>query len=204
MRRPSPRGLPEVSRVVVVLGRQGSGKGTQCDLLQQRYDRVSHVSTGEMLRDAAASGTPLGRRAEALMTAGDLVPDDVVCDVVAERLGPLLRSGNTVLLDGFPRTPAQADALSEMVGTDGLAGAVLLEVGNEDALERMLVRGRADDTAAGIARRLELYETQTAPLVDWFAVRGLLRRVDGTGAVAEVFDRLSDAVAGLVTLRLSR
>ena len=193
-----------MSRVVVVLGRQGSGKGTQCDLLQQRYDRVSHVSTGEMLRDAAASGTPLGRRAEALMTAGDLVPDDVVCDVVAERLGPLLRSGNTVLLDGFPRTPAQADALSEMVGADGLAGAVLLEVGNEDALERMLVRGRADDTAAGIARRLELYETQTAPLVDWFAVRGLLRRVDGTGAVAEVFDRLSDAVAGLVTLRLSR
>ncbi|MCY3561103.1 MAG: adenylate kinase [bacterium] len=193
-----------MSQVVVVLGRQGSGKGTQCDLLQQRYDRVSHVSTGEMLRDAAASGTPLGRRAEALMTAGDLVPDDVVCDVVAERLGPLLRSGNTVLLDGFPRTPAQADALSEMVGADGLAGAVLLEVGNEDALERMLVRGRADDTAAGIARRLELYETQTAPLVDWFAVRGLLRRVDGTGAVAEVFDRLSDAVAGLVTLRLSR
>ncbi len=193
-----------MSQVVVVLGRQGSGKGTQCDLLQQRYDRVSHVSTGEMLRDAAASGTPVGRRAEALMTAGDLVPDDVVCDVVAERLGPLLRSGNTVLLDGFPRTPAQADALSEMVGADGLAGAVLLEVGNEDALERMLVRGRADDTAAGIARRLELYETQTAPLVDWFAVRGLLRRVDGTGAVAEVFDRLSDAVAGLVTLRLSR
>ncbi|MDE0667544.1 MAG: adenylate kinase [bacterium] len=193
-----------MSQVVVVLGRQGSGKGTQCDLLQQRYDRVSHVSTGEMLRDAAASGTPVGRRAEALMTAGDLVPDDVVCDVVAERLGPLLRSGNTVLLDGFPRTPAQADALSEMVGADGLAGAVLLEVGNEDALERMLVRGRADDTAAGIARRLELYEAQTAPLVDWFAVRGLLRRVDGTGAVAEVFDRLSDAVAGLVTLRLSR
>ena len=193
-----------MSGVIVVLGRQGSGKGTQCDLLQQRFDGVVHVSTGDMLRDAAASGTPLGRRAEAIMAAGELVPDDVMCDVVAERLAPLLQPGTTVLLDGFPRTPAQADALAGMTAPDGLVGAVLLEVGVEEVSERMLARGRGDDTVAGIARRLELYEAQTAPLVDWFAGRELLVRIEGTGAPEEVFARLAAAVGGLVPLRLSR
>ena len=82
-----------MSGVIVVLGRQGSGKGTQCALLQQRYDALAHVSTGDMLRDAAASGTPLGRRAEAIMAAGELVPDDVMCDVVAERMRAAPRFG---------------------------------------------------------------------------------------------------------------
>ncbi|MCY4631196.1 MAG: adenylate kinase [bacterium] len=190
--------------VVVVLGRQGAGKGTQCGLLQDRYDGVAHVSTGDMLRDAAASGTPLGAHAEAIMATGDLVPDDVMCDVVAERLAALDRSGVTVLLDGFPRTPAQAEALAGMTAPDGLLGAVLLEVDVREVSERMQARGRGDDTAEGIARRLELYETQTAPLVDWFAERGLLRRINGTGEPAEVFDRLATAIGGLVPLRLSR
>ena len=193
-----------MSGVIVVLGRQGSGKGTQCGLLQQRYDGVVHVSTGDMLRDAAASGTPLGRRAEALMAAGELVPDDLMCDVVAERLAPLRESGTTVLLDGFPRTPAQAEALAGMTAPDGLVAAVLLEVDVQEVSERMVARGRGDDTVAGIARRLELYEAQTAPLVDWFAERGLLVRIEGTGAPEEVFHRLAAAVGGLVPLRLSR
>ena len=193
-----------MSGVIVVLGRQGSGKGTQCGLLQQRYDGVAHVSTGDMLRDAAASGSPLGLRAEAIMAAGELVPDDVMCDVVAERLAPLLASGITVLLDGFPRTPAQAEALAGMTAPDGLVGAVLLEVDVQEVSERMLARGRHDDTVSGIARRLELYEARTAPLVDWFTERGLLVRISGTGAPEEVFDRLAAAVGGLVPLRLSR
>ena len=193
-----------MSGVIVVLGRQGSGKGTQCALLQQRYDGVVHVSTGDMLRDAAASGTALGRRAEAIMAAGELVPDDVMCDVVAERMRPLLDSGVTVLLDGFPRTPAQAASLAELTAPDGLLGAVLLEVDVAEVSERMLARGRHDDTAAGIARRLELYEAQTAPLVEWFTERGMLQRINGTGTPPEVFDRLTAAVGGLVPLTLSR
>ncbi|MCY3926006.1 MAG: adenylate kinase [bacterium] len=193
-----------MSGVIVVLGRQGSGKGTQCGLLQQRYGGVVHVSTGDMMRGAAASGTPLGRRTEALMAAGELIPDDVMCDVVAERLAPLLESGATVLLDGFPRTPAQAEALAAMTAPDGLLGAVLLEVDTSEVSERMLARGRGDDTEAGIARRLELYEAQTAPLVDWFTERGLLVRIDGTGAPAEVFGQLAAAVGRLVPLGLSR
>ncbi|MCY3663200.1 MAG: adenylate kinase [bacterium] len=193
-----------MSGVIVVLGRQGSGKGTQCALLQRRYGGIVHVSTGDMLRDAAASGSPLGRRAEAIMATGELVPDDVMCDVVAERLGPLLESGITVLLDGFPRTPAQAASLAGMTAADGLLGAVLLDVDVAEVSERMLARGRHDDTAVGIARRLELYEEQTAPLVDWFSERAMLRRIDGTGTPAEVFERLTAAVGGLVPLRLSR
>jgi len=193
-----------MSGVIVVLGRQGSGKGTQCALLQRRYDGIVHVSTGDMLRDAAAPGSPLGRRAEAIMAGGELVPDDVMCDVVAERLAPLLESGTTVLLDGFPRTPAQAASLAVMTAPGGLLGAVLLDVDVAEVSERMLARGRHDDTAAGIARRLELYEAQTAPLVDWFTERAMLRRIDGTGTPAEVFDRLTAAIGGLVPLRLSR
>jgi len=193
-----------MSGVIVVLGRQGSGKGTQCALLQRRYDGIVHVSTGDMLRDAAASGSPLGRLAEAIMAGGELVPDDVMCDVVAERLAPLLESGTTVLLDGFPRTPAQAASLAVMTAPGGLLGAVLLDVDVAEVSERMLARGRHDDTAAGIARRLELYEAQTAPLVDWFTERAMLRRIDGTGTPAEVFDRLTAAIGGLVPLRLSR
>ena len=190
--------------VIAVLGRQGAGKGTQCAMLAERFDTVVHVSTGDMLRDAAALDTPLGRRAGAIMAAGELVPDDVMCDVVAERLAALEDSGATVLLDGFPRTPAQAEALAGMTASGGLRGAVLLEVGVAEVSERMLARGRGDDTAAGIARRLELYEAQTAPLVEWFADRGLLQTVDGTGEPAEVFDRLAAAIGGLVPLRLSR
>lgn len=193
-----------MSGVIVVLGRQGSGKGTQCGLLQQRYDGVVHVSTGEVLRDAAAAGTSLGRRVEAIIAAGELVPDEVMCDVVAERLAPLLSSGTTVLLDGFPRTPAQAEVLAAMTAPDGLLGAVLLEVDVQQVTERMLARGRGDDTVAGIARRLELYEAQTAPLVDWFAERELLVTVEGTGPPEQVSDRLTAAVSGLVPLRLSR
>lgn len=193
-----------MSGVIAVLGRQGAGKGTQCALLVERYSGAIHISTGDMLRDAAAADTPLGRRAASIMAAGELVPDDVMCDVVAERLGSLPAAVAVVLLDGFPRTPAQADALVGMTAHSGLAGAVLLEVGTEEVSDRMITRGRSDDTAASIARRLELYETQTAPLVDWFDRRGMLRRVDGTGTPEQVFDRLAAAVCGLVPLALSR
>lgn len=190
--------------VLVVLGRQGSGKGTQCAMLAERHDGVVHVSTGDLLREAAATGTPLGAQAAAVMAAGELVPDDVMCDIVNERLAAPARQGATVLLDGFPRTPAQADALAAMTAPDGLRGAVLIDVELEEVSGRMLARGRDDDTAAGIARRLELYEKQTAPLVAWFERREILRRVDGDGEPEEVYLRLVAAARELVPLALSR
>ena len=184
--------------VLVVLGRQGSGKGTQCARLAETHEGVVHCSTGDILRAAAESDTPLGRQAASIMAAGELVPDDVMCEIVAQRLAAPESAGALVLLDGFPRTPAQADALASMTAPDGLAGAMLLEVEVAEASGRMLTRGRPDDTAAGIARRLELYETETAPLVDWFERRGVLYRVDGLGDPDVVFRRIVAALAGLL------
>ncbi len=190
----SPGGAADV-KVLVISGRQGSGKGTQCALLVERLG-FEHVSTGDLLRSAAASETPLGRRAAAIMQTGELMPDDVMCELVSERLSRF-PAGSRVVLDGFPRTPAQAEALEAMVPDGGLIGAVVLSVGVAEVSGRMRDRGRPDDTAEGIARRLELYEEQTAPLLTWFSERGLAVEVDGVGDPEEVFGRLSAAVEAI-------
>lgn len=190
----SPGGAADV-KVLVISGRQGSGKGTQCALLVERLG-FEHVSTGDLLRSAAASESPLGRRAAAIMQTGDLMPDDVMCELVSERLNRF-PAGSKVVLDGFPRTPAQAEALEAMIPAGGLIGAVVLSVGVAEVSGRMRDRGRPDDTDEGIARRLEIYEEQTAPLLAWFSERGLAVEVDGVGDPEEVFGRLSAAVEAI-------
>jgi adenylate kinase len=178
---------------LVILGRQGSGKGTQCERLVAHYG-IPHISTGDMLRAAVSEGTELGLKAKAVMDSGDLVSDDIMNGIVAERLAKpdIVEAG--VILDGFPRTPAQADALELIVGRGGLYAAVNLDVPVDVVKERMQLRGRPDDTPDGIARRLELYERETAPLIDWFARRDLLVVVDGLGTEDEVFARLVAAI----------
>ncbi len=180
---------------LVILGRQGSGKGTQCARLMESFGPV-HVSTGDMLRAAVATGTEFGRRAEAIMDAGELVPDEIMNGIVAERLSADDVVERGVLLDGYPRTPAQAEALQEALDSAGthLDLALNLEVPIEEATRRMLDRARADDTEEAILRRLALYETETAPLVAWFERRSLLITVDGLGSEDEVFQRLRRAV----------
>ncbi len=180
---------------LVILGRQGSGKGTQCARLMESFGPV-HVSTGDMLRAAVATGTEFGRQAEAIMDAGELVPDEVMNGIVAERLSADDVVERGVLLDGYPRTPAQAEALQEVLDSAGthLDLALNLEVPIEEATRRMLDRARADDTEEAILRRLALYETETAPLVAWFERRSLLITVDGLGSEDEVFQRLRRAV----------
>lgn len=174
---------------LVILGRQGSGKGTQCARLVAHYGTV-HVSTGDMLRAAVAEGTELGRRADEIMQRGDLVPDDVMNGIVAERLAKAdIRAGG-VLLDGFPRTAAQAEALEGILGDDALTVAVNLDVPVAVCRERMLGRGRSDDTPEAIDRRLANYEAQTAPLLQWYGERRLLETVDGLATEDEVFARL--------------
>jgi adenylate kinase len=178
---------------IVMLGRQGSGKGTQAARLVEHF-RTTHVSTGDMLRAAVAEGTELGLKAKAVMDAGDLVSDDIMNGIVAERLAkPDIEAGG-VILDGFPRTPAQAEALTAIVGNGGLDAAVNLDVPVTVVKERMAARGRVDDTPEAIDRRLSLYEQETAPLIDWFATRGLLVVVDGLGTEDEVFGRLVAAI----------
>jgi adenylate kinase len=174
---------------LVVLGRQGSGKGTQSQLLVEYYGTI-HISTGDMLRAAVAARTELGQRAQQIMDAGDLVPDDVMVGIVRDRLAQADVVEHGFLLDGFPRTPAQAAALEEIMVDHPLDAAINIDVPVAEVTGRMLARGRDDDTPEGIARRLELYEQETAPLLAWFDERGLLRIVDGLGSEPEVFGRL--------------
>lgn len=178
-------------RRIVFLGPPGAGKGTQAELVAAALN-VPHISTGEMFRDAVASGSELGRRAQEIMEAGDLVPDDLTSALVAERIAaPDAECG--YLLDGFPRTGAQAEALDAMAG--GTVDTVMLvEVDEEELVRRLLKRaaesGRSDDNEVTIRRRLEVYRDLTEPLVRLYESRGLLRRFDGVGTVEEVFARL--------------
>ena len=182
---------------MVILGRQGSGKGTQSLHLVAQYGCV-HLSTGDVLRAAVEEGTELGRQAAGIMNAGGLVGDDVMIPLVAERVAkPDIMSGG-VLLDGFPRTADQANGLEAMLADLGqeLTIAINLDVPVEEVTVRMMARGREDDTEEAIARRLSLYEEQTAPLLEWFAERGLLATVDGLGEEDQVFSRLTEAIDG--------
>ena len=186
---------------LVILGRQGSGKGTQADRLVEAYSPI-HVSTGDMLRAAVADGTELGRRAGALMDAGELVGDDLINGIVAERLARSDVVEHGFLLDGYPRTPDQATAMEGFLSEAGttLDGAVNLDVSVDEVTARMLARGRVDDTEEAIRRRLDLYESETAPLLAWFADRGLLEVVDGMGDEDVVFGRLSTVIDARLSL----
>ena len=182
---------------LIFLGPQGSGKGTQASRLA-RLMGVPHISTGEMLRQAVADGTELGRKADAIMQAGDLVPDELVVAMVGERLRqPDAQCG--YLLDGFPRNVAQAEALDGVLDTP-LDAVVRLDVPHDELMERMLLRakaeGRADDTEEGISRRLEIYWEETAPLSDYYAETGVVvNAVDGSGGIDEVFARVALSMA---------
>jgi len=182
---------------LIFLGPQGSGKGTQASRLA-RLMAVPHVSTGDMLRQAVADGTELGRKAEAIMKAGDLVPDELVVAMVGERLA----QGDAAcgyILDGFPRNVAQARALDEVLDKP-LDGLIQLDVPHEELMKRMLLRaeqeGRADDTEDGISRRLEIYWEETAPLSGYYRDSGRnVYPVDGLGGIDEVFARVALALA---------
>jgi len=182
---------------LVILGRQGSGKGTQAARLVDAYGPV-HMSTGDMLRAAVNAGTELGLEASVVMDAGDLVGDDLINGIVAERLALDDVAADGFLLDGYPRTPDQATALEDFLAETGtpLDVALNLDVSVDEVTARMVARGRTDDTEEGIRRRLDLYESETAPLLAWFAERELLDVVDGLGDEDAVFDRLTSAIAG--------
>jgi adenylate kinase len=176
---------------IVFIGPPGAGKGTQAERLIEKY-KLAHLSTGDMLRAARDAGTEIGKKAEAFMSRGELVPDDVIMAIIAERLAePDCRGG--YLLDGFPRTIAQAEALDAMLAkkTTPLDAVVELRVAEEELFNRLAGRGRADDNPDVIRQRLVAYRRQTEPLLDYYAKKGLLEVVDGLGTVEEVFDRVT-------------
>jgi adenylate kinase len=181
---------------LILFGRQGAGKGTQCKVLHDHYGAV-HISTGDMLRDAVAARTELGLEAGEYLTSGELVPDDVMVGIVEERIAqPDAARG--FILDGFPRTIPQAQALLEHTGPEGIHVAVDLDVPLDIVKERMLGRGRDDDTESAIVRRLELYEEETIPTIRWFEEQGRLITVDGVGTPEEVSQRLVKAIDAAV------
>ena len=185
---------------LVILGRQGSGKGTQCLRLSELY-RTIHISTGDMLRAAVETQTELGKKAKIIMDAGDLFPDEIINGIVAERIekNDVLESG--FILDGYPRTSAQAEALEGELLSSGLSLdlAINLEVPVDEVTQRMLDRSRADDTEEAIQRRLEIYENETAPLLEWFEERNNLIVVDGLGTEDVVFSRLQNVIDGVIS-----
>ena len=204
---------------LVVLGKQGAGKGTQCVRLSHHYV-VPHVSTGDMLRAAVKQGTPLGRKAKDQMDKGELLGDDLIMEMVAERLRESDVRARGFVLDGCPRTVDQAEQLATVLHPVDLDLAIDIVVPTHQVLRRLAARRvcvdcganysvstppmvnwtcdvcggevvqRQDDTEEAISRRLELYERQTAPLIDWYQSRSQLESVSGTGAPDAVTRRM--------------
>src|SRR6187402_1249929 len=204
---------------LVLLGRQGAGKGTQCVRLSRHYV-IPHISTGDMLRSAVKEGTEFGKKAQEIMDRGELVSDEIMAGVVEERLSADDTQNRGYVLDGFPRTVGQAESLGKITATDPLDLVIDLVVPTDVVLERLAARRvcvdcatnysveapprygwvcdncggdvvqRADDTPEAIQKRLDLYERETAPLIAWYTERGLLAEVDGLGSTDEVTQRL--------------
>ena len=212
---------------LILLGPPGAGKGTQAERLREDFG-LAHISTGDMLRAQVAKGTELGKQAKAYMERGELVPDRVIIDMITERIGEDDARGG-FLLDGFPRTEAQADALADALkrAERSLTAAILIDVPDDEVVRRLAGRRvcvknpghiyhvefdppkhegicdqdgarlvqRDDDHEETIRRRLEVYHEQTAPLIDYYEQRGLLRRFDGQRPVDELGDRIRATLA---------
>ena len=189
---------------LVLLGAPGSGKGTQAMRLKEHL-QVPHVSTGDLLRAEVAAGSKLGLEASAVMARGELVSDAILLGMLEARFArprPNEQStANGFILDGYPRNLAQASALGDLLARIGqpMDRAVQLEVDSELLVERIAGRakaqGRADDNPESVRTRLEVYERQTAPVVDYYRQHGVLSVVDGVGTLDEVFTRILEAIA---------
>ena len=178
---------------LVIFGRQGAGKGTQCMRLVERYG-VVHISTGDMLRAERKADSELGRKAGEIMDSGALVGDDIMIPVAQNRIAEPDAAANGFVLDGFPRTIDQAEGRFEALGDEGLHAVINLDVPLDEVTTRMKARARADDTDEAIAKRLALYEQETRPVLEWFEKQGLLVTVDGLGTEEEVTARLFGAI----------
>ena len=181
---------------LLIMGPPGAGKGTQATFISEHF-AIPHVSTGDLFRANLAEGTALGQEAKKYMDAGEYVPDSVTNGMVRDRLKQSDAQAG-FLLDGYPRTVAQVAELDGMLGGKGLDKVIVLTADIDEVVGRLLNRaleqGRADDTEEVIRRRLEVYEEQTAPLIELYASRGLLVEVDGLGSVNEVTERIMKAI----------
>jgi len=179
---------------IVLLGAPGSGKGTQAALMVEELG-LPHISTGELLRAAIAAGTDLGKKAKAVIDRGELVSDDIMLSLIEERLGQDDVTGGFIL-DGYPRNLAQAESLDTLLGrlSQPVDEALQIDVDEEQVIARIAGRaeeeGRSDDSEAVARKRMRVYAEQTAPVVGYYADRGVLTRILGEGSIEEVNQRI--------------
>ena len=177
---------------IVIFGAPGAGKGTQSDRLIERYG-MGHISTGDVLRTEIKNETELGKIAKEFIDKGQLIPDDLMVDILAKVYDGFGRSHKGVIFDGFPRTIAQAEALKQMLADRGdrVAAMIELAVPDDELIKRLLLRGqvsgRSDDNEETIQKRLDVYHKQTSPLIEWYDKEGVRYRIDGLGDL----DRIS-------------
>lgn len=178
---------------IILFGPPGAGKGTQAKLIQKKFN-IPQLSTGEMFRNAIKNQTPLGKKVKSIMDEGKLVPDDTVVDLVEEALDkPEFENG--YILDGFPRTVPQAEAFDTLLKQHKkkLHSFLSLEVPEDELMRRILSRkeGRSDDTPEKVKTRLEVYNDETSPVLNYYKQKGIYKSIDGTGSIEEIFDRIS-------------
>ncbi len=188
---------------IVIFGAPGSGKGTQSERIVEKYG-INHISTGDVLRAEIKNGTELGKTAKGYIDQGQLIPDSLMIDILASVFDSF-KDSKGVIFDGFPRTIAQAEALKVMLRERGQEVSVMLdlEVPEDELMVRLIKRGkdsgRADDNEETIKKRLNVYHSQTAPLIEWYKAEGQYRHIKGLGTMEDIFADICkeiDAVAG--------
>ena len=183
---------------IVIFGAPGSGKGTQSERIVEKYG-INHISTGDVLRAEIKNGTELGKTAKGYIDQGQLIPDELMIDILASVFDSF-KDSKGVIFDGFPRTIAQAEALKKMLAERGQDVSVMvdLEVPEDELMVRLIKRGkdsgRADDNEETIKKRLHVYHSQTAPLIDWYKNENKYQHINGLGTMEGIFAEICEAI----------
>lgn len=184
---------------IIICGAPGSGKGTQSDLIVKKYS-LKHLSTGDLLRKEMAEKSELGQMVESYISRGELVPDNMIMDILLKHIENQTDDSNGIILDGFPRTVAQAEALEIMLKKLDKEISVLIDVkvDENELIKRLIMRGqtsgRCDDNLETIKKRLDVYHTLTEPVNEFYKNSGKYISIDGMGTIAEIFDRISATI----------
>ena len=187
---------------ILLMGPPGAGKGTQSDKMIEKYG-FEHISTGDVLRAEIKKGTELGKIAKGYIDNGQLIPDELMVDILAHVYDSFGKEHKGVIFDGFPRTIPQADALKAMLAKRGhkIAAMIELFVPEEELMKRLVLRGqqsgRSDDNEETIKKRLNVYHTQTSPLIDWYKKEDIHHHVEGLGTIDDIFGRIATVIEEL-------
>ena len=187
---------------IVIFGAPGAGKGTQSDKMIEKYG-FGHISTGDVLRSEIKKGTELGKTAKEYIDNGQLIPDELMIDILASVYDSFGNDHKGVIFDGFPRTIPQAEALKEMLAKRGhnITAMIELHVPEDELMKRLILRGqqsgRSDDNEETIKKRLGVYHKQTSPLIDWYEKEGLHHKIDGLGELDRIFADICTVIDNL-------